>query len=143
MTREEAQRYEDIAKAFQFGLAFGFGKKYDEMDSVIDEIKKVITPQPKTGYWIHELGDWNRWTCSECGFTKRTDIHVSLGYNFCPRCGAMIVEPQAENEDEESNDGWCNTCEYKHLESECLGCAKYDEYGNLIALSRYKKESEE
>ena len=35
-------KYEDIAKAFQFGLAIGFGKKYDEMDRVIDEIKKVI-----------------------------------------------------------------------------------------------------
>lgn len=39
-----------IAKAFQFGLAFGFGKRYDEMDNVINEIKKVIIPQPKTGY---------------------------------------------------------------------------------------------
>lgn len=41
------QKYEDIAKAFQFGLAFGFGEKYDEMDKVIDEIKKVITPLDK------------------------------------------------------------------------------------------------
>jgi len=39
------QKSEDIAKAFQFGLALGFGKRYDEMDRVIDEIKKVITPQ--------------------------------------------------------------------------------------------------
>jgi hypothetical protein len=40
------QKYEDIAKAFQFGLAFGFGEKNDEMDRIIDEIKKVVTPQP-------------------------------------------------------------------------------------------------
>lgn len=38
---------------------------------------------------------------------------------------------------------WCSTCEYKHLESECLGCAKYDEYDNLIALNHYKKEDED
>ena len=45
---ENAQpKYEDIAKAFQFGVAFGFGKRYDEMDRVIEEIKKVITPQSK------------------------------------------------------------------------------------------------
>lgn len=52
---------------------------------------------------------------------------------------------KAESENEEScnNDGWCNTCEYKHQESECRGCVKYDEYGNLIALTKYKKESEE
>ena len=43
------QKYEDIAKAFQLGLALGFGKKHDEMDKVIDEIKKVITPQGKQG----------------------------------------------------------------------------------------------
>lgn len=36
---------EDIAKAFQMGLAIGFGERYDELDRVIDEIKKVITPQ--------------------------------------------------------------------------------------------------
>ena len=43
------QKNEDIAKAFQFGLAFGFGEKYDEMDRVIDEIKKALTPQQE---WI-------------------------------------------------------------------------------------------
>lgn len=37
-------------------------------------------------------------------------------------------------------DRWCNTCEFKHLESECLGCAEYDEYDNLINLRNYKKE---
>lgn len=35
---------EDIAKAFQMGLAIGFGERYDEMDRIIDEIKKLITP---------------------------------------------------------------------------------------------------
>ena len=45
-------KYEDIAKAFQMGIAFGFGKKYDEMDKVIEEVKKAVTPQPKIGHWI-------------------------------------------------------------------------------------------
>ena len=31
---------EDIAKAFQFGMALGFGEKHDEMDKVIEEVKK-------------------------------------------------------------------------------------------------------
>ena len=55
-------------------------------------------------------------------------------------CPTIIEADKAEGV--ETDDGWCNTCEYKHLESECLGCAKYDEYDNLIALSNYKKESE-
>lgn len=44
---DKMSNYEDVAKAFQLGLAFGFGEKHDEMDKVIEEIKKIITPQPK------------------------------------------------------------------------------------------------
>lgn len=38
-------KYEDIVKAFQLGLAFGFGEKHDEMDKIMEEVKKFITPQ--------------------------------------------------------------------------------------------------
>ena len=41
-------KYEDIAKAFQLSLAFGFGEKHDEMDRVMEEVKKVITPPQQT-----------------------------------------------------------------------------------------------
>ncbi len=52
-----------------------------------------------------------------------------------------IIEADKENYNNyRCCDGWCNTCEYKYLESECAGCAKYDEYDNLIALSNYKAE---
>ena len=57
-------------------------------DDFLKFIKSLPIIQPKKGKWIHKLEDWNRWTCSECGFSKRTDIHVSLGFNFCPQCGA-------------------------------------------------------
>lgn len=40
---------EDIVKAFQMGIAFGFGQKYDEMDKVIEEIKKAVAPETR---WI-------------------------------------------------------------------------------------------
>lgn len=76
-------KYEDIAKAFQFGLAFGFGEKYDEMDRVIDEIKKVIIPQPerKKGAWTNDA------SCPFCLFQPwyERDIHT---LSFCPNCGA-------------------------------------------------------
>lgn len=44
------QKNEDIAKAFQFGLGFGFAAKHDEMVRVINEIKKVtkVTRDCKT-----------------------------------------------------------------------------------------------
>ena len=62
--------------------------------------EKYVEQEPKTGHWIWELEDWNKWICSECGWSKRTDVHVRLGYDFCPSCGAKMVEPQ-ESEDNE------------------------------------------
>lgn len=52
--------------------------------------ERVYVPEKK-GKWILTIEDWNRWTCSECGFSKRTDIHVSLGYDYCPSCGAHMM----------------------------------------------------
>jgi hypothetical protein len=57
---------EDIAKAFQFGLALGFGKKYDEMDRVIDEIKKVIKPQENCDTCKHKDDGWDSEHCDGC-----------------------------------------------------------------------------
>jgi rubrerythrin len=54
-----------------------------------------VTPHPKTGHWIYEFEDWNKWTCSECGWSKRTDVHIKLGYNYCPNCGTRMVELQS------------------------------------------------
>ena len=88
------QKNEDIAKAFQFGLAFGFGKKYDEMDRMIDEIKKVITPQPKTGHWIFDEILDKHYYCSEC---KSMGVDY---WDYCPYCGAKMIASQG-GEDKE------------------------------------------
>ena len=58
-----------------------------------------VNPQPKTGHWIWELEDWNKWICSECGWSKRTDVHVRLGYDFCPSCGARMIDTQERSEE--------------------------------------------
>lgn len=49
------------------------------------DVKEVVH-----GKWIVEQDSmgWNTHVCSECGCTKRTDTHVSLGWKFCPMCGA-------------------------------------------------------
>ena len=80
------QKYEDIAKAFQFGLAFGFGKKYDEIDRVVDEIKKIITPQPRKGHWIPTYGNVK---CSVCGSVKDSR-NVGRATHYCDFCGAKM-----------------------------------------------------
>lgn len=57
-----------------------------------EQVKKVDKEQPVTGKWILEIEDWNKWTCSRCGWSKRTDIHVMLGYDYCPKCGSHNAE---------------------------------------------------
>ena len=44
------------------------------------------------GRWKTGLDNfgWLTHTCTVCGYTKRTDIHVSLGWNYCPNCGAKM-----------------------------------------------------
>ena len=42
------------------------------------------------GKWLRKF-ESHRWvnnTCSNCGWAKIVDIHVSLDYNYCPYCGA-------------------------------------------------------
>lgn len=104
--REEAHDDEDItaksiATAFQFGVALGFAKKYDEMDKVIEEVKKAITPERKTGKWIHGreiaremIGDcitaifYEGWKCSECECVVEEEREPL--WNYCPNCGAKM-----------------------------------------------------
>ena len=68
--------------------------------NAIEELQKQIGKKPfadveerKTGEWEWELADngWVNHICSNCGYTKNTDIHVYLGYNYCPHCGARMV----------------------------------------------------
>lgn len=88
------QSCEDIAKAFQFGMALGFAKKHDEMDKVMEEVKKAVMPQPKTGHWIYKQYDGypecGNWHCSEC---DEIDNRTSA---YCPNCGTKM-----ESEDKE------------------------------------------
>ena len=43
--------------------------------------------------WKWDLADngWADWTCPNCGFVENTDIHVTLGWNYCPMCGKKLI----------------------------------------------------
>lgn len=58
----------------------------------IDAIPAADVAPVRHGRWIWELADngWANHICSECGYTKNTDIHVRLGYDYCPNCGAKM-----------------------------------------------------
>ena len=44
--------------------------------------------------WEIEFDDmgWLKHTCPVCGYVKRTDIHVELGWNYCPKCGEKLED---------------------------------------------------
>lgn len=62
---------------------------------------RAFQPGPvlrETGKWL--FSQWDKWECSECGHKVQLyDVR-----NFCPRCGAEMIEE--EEEMEEWNDGF-------------------------------------
>jgi uncharacterized OB-fold protein len=60
-----------------------------------EEIIKALEQEPKTGHWkdIPKYKDI-AWCCSEC------ERFTTMKHNYCPRCGAKMIEPQ-ESEDKE------------------------------------------
>ena len=75
-------------------LADGWNSLYD----LLEEAPTADVAEVKHGEWETELDelDWNKHTCTNCGYVKRTDIHVSLGWNYCPKCGAIMDGGKAE-----------------------------------------------
>lgn len=82
----------------------------------INPQKKKIEQEPKTGHWIVDGSvdcylDKVRCHCSECGKKKefpadydhiKHKLSISYQYsefidNYCPNCGAKMVEPQKRN----------------------------------------------
>ena len=71
------------------------------LEEYISDTLPPVAPQQKIGRWIEEIDDYGkvmRWHCDKCyedsGFT------TNCKWDFCPNCGAKMVEPQ-ESEDKE------------------------------------------
>jgi DNA-directed RNA polymerase subunit RPC12/RpoP len=73
---------------------------YDSLQTwwnkVIDEVKKVITPQPKMGRWIYREKSLD-YVCSECGRPIETHRFENpyIRYPYC-HCGAKMEESEGE-----------------------------------------------
>ena len=68
---------------------------YDlSMEQVVKSIFALppVTPEPKTGHWIYK--NLKGQFCSIC------DEQSVWRFNYCPSCGARMIEPQ-ESEDKE------------------------------------------
>lgn len=71
---------------------------YYELRQAIKDLSPVKLQEPKTGHWIEENmfdGDV-AYRCSECNelFWIESGTPKDNEYNFCPKCGKRLVEPQ-------------------------------------------------
>ena len=67
------------------------GECFEDCDD-IKHLRKMpsITPlEPKKGHWVIRPHVYGVTYCSECDFELKID-----NTNFCPNCGAKMVEPQ-------------------------------------------------
>ena len=99
MSRAEA--IEQLEKAYKECISLGqtcgkdsvFWKRAEAIKVAI----KALEQEPKTGYWIEKeefYGDVY-YDCSECGesWTTIDGTPWNNGMNYCPNCGAKMVEP--------------------------------------------------
>ena len=69
-------------------------KKFDFILYAREEIKKLPSVTRQTGEWIRVTDNAGHlvWECDKCGWQQRYNT------NFCPDCGAKMVEPQESEE---------------------------------------------
>lgn len=60
----------------------------------LKDYKRLKEQEPKTGKWIDIMvGDMPAQACDQCN-TFYPLAYTGGGHNFCPNCGAKMVEPQ-------------------------------------------------
>ena len=57
----------------------------------------LLKENVRYGEWQFSFADngWADHTCSACGYTINTDVHVSVNYPVCPNCGAILDKSRA------------------------------------------------
>ena len=139
MTREEAwNRIDAIITKNEVDdeyVTITNGKDYDALRYA----RKVLEQEPKTGHWIGHrehcenlgvipsgLGAYEWCSNCDCGIDVR-ECHRN-NYNYCPNCGARMVEPQETQE----SDHKCHTCKHYTSGERDGSCGSYicKEYSN-------------
>ena len=70
-----------------------FADGWNAVLKILEKEPTADVAEVKHGKWQTEYDDefgWNKHTCTNCGYVKRTDIHISLGWHYCPNCGAKM-----------------------------------------------------
>ncbi len=70
--------------------------RYVTQEEALEMAIKALSQEPKTGHWFAWKPEDDVWrtTCSECGEETRTL------WDYCPHCGAKMVEPREERDKE-------------------------------------------
>lgn len=63
-----------------------------EYQTQLSLLPPINSQEPKTGHWISRNSFLLQYKCSECGWESEK-------YNFCPNCGAKMIEPQERREE--------------------------------------------
>lgn len=66
-------------------------------EDALQYVINALEQEPKTGHWISRPHIYGVTFCSECGFELKIN-----NTNYCPNCGAKMVEPQESEEGEET-----------------------------------------
>ena len=67
---------------------------YCHTSNIAEELAKLppVQPQPKMGHWIHLKHGKEK--CSECHDVVVLIAQMYGNANYCPNCGAKMIEPQ-------------------------------------------------
>lgn len=81
--------------------AVGHGTTYtsEEVQKIVNNLPPVRPQEPKTGHWVrHDTGHSIYYDCSRCNCiapcTETADAWLWKLSNYCPDCGAKMVEPK-------------------------------------------------
>ena len=63
---------------------------YEQMETAVEIAIHTLESIEQTGHWIRVKDKTEHWVwkCDKCGWEQRFDT------NYCPVCGARMVEPQ-------------------------------------------------
>ena len=73
----------------------------EALDMAIKDMAiKALEQEPKTGHWraVYQGDEIINYRCSECELGDTNGSTNLYGWDYCRRCGAKMVEPQAEKE---------------------------------------------
>lgn len=84
-------RYEDtVAEIVETSYRSGY---VQGVENTTKEFRFELEQKPKTGYWIFVDKAHEHAHCSECDYGD-VDLMDGRPHNYCPNCGAKIIEPQ-------------------------------------------------